>query len=450
MLLVALILRVALFIGMKPWNSPAYEHKVISADAIGYNELAHNLLNYGEFSRKKGQLSTDVPPGYPLFVASIYFLFGYRPYVVALVQILIGVASCLILYKLAKTMFDERLGLIAGYLLAFEYVSIMFEQVLYNDTLFTFFFLLAIYFLVNYLKTKRMRHLAYVGVLLGLAVLCRPIGMYFPLMLIFFFVLGFIKRGLKFINPLTSGIVVVLFFSLTISPWLIRNYIVFGPPLTFASRKATAFIWFAGSLEQARTGVDFKVALTRVNREFENLIKDKNLSPSQIDQYKEKFFLNKVLKHPLNFVKAQLIGVMALYLGHGRSTLAYLLGFKDGWLHSQRNQLHSIGAFFQQEVWSSLQGIMHSGSRWLKLFIFIMLFLFAMFYICVGAGFIYMLRDKRLWEVTLLMCNIFYFTVTSIPTTTMRYRIPLMPYMIILAAYAIVKLWNIKYLRESA
>jgi 4-amino-4-deoxy-L-arabinose transferase-like glycosyltransferase len=449
LLLIALTLRLAMFLGTRPWNRKDYEKKIINQDAIMYNEFALALVKNHKYTRKDDKPSAEVPPGYPLFIATIYFLFGYRPYVVVLSQILLGGITCLLLYKLGTAMFDEKVGLVAGYLLAFEHVSIMFEQVLYSDTLFTFLFLIAIYLFANFLKTNYKKHLVYVGIFLGLAALCRPIGLYFPLVLILLFIFWYIRRKITFTMALTSGLIITLLFWATISPWLIRNYLVFNPPLGFTSRKATVLMWYVAYIEQVKTGVSFNTAMRMVGTEFNTMIKDKQLSPFQLDDYKKQFALKKILENPLTFAKAQSIGAIALYLGHGKNIFSYLLGLKDGgWLQSERHQLHSISAFFRQEVWPSFQGIINTPTLWLKIFFIFMLTLFVMFYVSVIIGSVIMWQDKKFSELLLLISIIGYFTILSVPSGNMRFRIPFMPYMMILAAYAIVKLWN-KY-RESA
>ncbi len=444
LLLIALSLRLALFLGMKPWNRKSYESRIIVYDARAYNDVALNLLKNHRIERN-GELWGNVP-GYPIFIAAIYSLFGYRPYMVVLIQIFIGAVTCFLLYKLGTMLFDEKVGLVAGYLLAFEYVSIMFEQALFSDTLFTFLFILAIYFFVKFFETDYKKHLVYVGIFLGLATHCRPISLYFPVVLVFLFIFKYVRRKIKFTKLLVSAAIVVLSFWITILPGFIRNYLDFGTTLQFSVYKARILLVNAAYLENAKTGISFNAAFAKLSKEFDHQVKNKNLSSSQLRKHKEQFAIKRILKNPLAYTKMLLIATVALYSVHGKNILSYLLGLKDqGWLQGERHQLHSFSAFFKQEVWPSLQGIINTPTLWLKIFFLLLLTLIIMFYLAVITGATFMWRNKKISELSLLICTIVYFTTLSVPSANLRYRIPIMPFLIVLAAFAIVKLWNRVY-----
>ena len=81
--------------------------------------------------------------------------------------------------------------------------------------------------------------LVYSALFLGIAALCRPVIVYF-----FIFLLGVFY--LQFRKNLRAGILkysmLILIFSLTLVPWMIRNYIVFGKFLV-SSIQDKVLIW---------------------------------------------------------------------------------------------------------------------------------------------------------------------------------------------------------------
>ncbi len=104
---VAVLLRAAYFLprwaSVPDWN----------VDALGYHQLAVNLLEHGAFS-----ISTAPPlqpdairtPGYPAFIALVYLIFGVSPQAVLLLQVILDSLTALLVtgYRL------EALRLAAG------------------------------------------------------------------------------------------------------------------------------------------------------------------------------------------------------------------------------------------------------------------------------------------------------------------------------------------------
>ena len=103
----------------------SYDGSPLRQDGYAYDSLAWHLLSdYGFSVNRTSTLSFgDCPPcepvtyplpGYPLFLAGLYALFGRNYLVVKLVQAAIDAATCFLAYLLARRVMDsQRIALLA-------------------------------------------------------------------------------------------------------------------------------------------------------------------------------------------------------------------------------------------------------------------------------------------------------------------------------------------------
>ena len=84
------------------------------------------------------------PPGYPLFLAMIYGVFGPSPAAVRIVQAVLSAATCWVAYAVARNAFGERAGQVTGVLLALYPGHIYMAWRLMAETLFTLLVALAV------------------------------------------------------------------------------------------------------------------------------------------------------------------------------------------------------------------------------------------------------------------------------------------------------------------
>ena len=86
-------------------------------DTVFYAEIAKTWVDHGTY----GQMEDGVPkptytrlPGYPAFLAAVFFVFGDGQYLpVLLIQTLFDLGSCLLITALARAMFGEGAALTA-------------------------------------------------------------------------------------------------------------------------------------------------------------------------------------------------------------------------------------------------------------------------------------------------------------------------------------------------
>lgn len=135
------------------WHFPFY-----SGDTKFYEELARNWLDHGVYGLYVGGSLTAVDmrvPGYPAFLAAIYFAMGRSARVVMVVQTLVDLGTCvlaaLVAARLAPVSRRARVGTAALWMAALCPFTADYTAVVLTETLATFFTTLAVWVFVYFL-----------------------------------------------------------------------------------------------------------------------------------------------------------------------------------------------------------------------------------------------------------------------------------------------------------
>jgi 4-amino-4-deoxy-L-arabinose transferase-like glycosyltransferase len=192
-------------------------------DTGTYHNIAINLLERGAFSLDGIMPTGRFAPVYPAFLAASYKLFGTVFLPVRMIQVIIDSFTCVLIYHIALMLFRRgRVGVISGLIASFHPSLIGSTTFVLTETLYAFLLTVSVLLLVKAAKSAKIRAYCLAGAALGIATLCRPTSMLFPL---------FLLAGAVF--PLRSRIriagVVALALTLlvVIMPWTVRNFIVF-------------------------------------------------------------------------------------------------------------------------------------------------------------------------------------------------------------------------------
>lgn len=202
-------------------------------DLLWNDAVAWNLVQGHGFTAS--QAEPYVPgifrtPGYPTFLAIVYYLFGHSYQAAFISQALLDALSAVLITLIGFTLVPPRIALIGGCLYALYPYSAYFCGVLSQDTLLTFNVLAALYLTtqVDLRLPSRWRWLL-VGLTIGIAALVKSIlilYVFVPAVLVLFAVRG-LRLKIGALAMLVLGVAVV------ISPWVLRNYAEFHsfPPL---------------------------------------------------------------------------------------------------------------------------------------------------------------------------------------------------------------------------
>ncbi|HEY0004541.1 MAG TPA: glycosyltransferase family 39 protein [Pyrinomonadaceae bacterium] len=175
------------------------------------------------------------PPVYPLFLA-VATLGGRFGWTVVIAQALIGTGTAFISYLLAKHLFGERVGLIALLITSVYPYYVWHDASLQETSLFTFLTALSVLLLIETGLKRRAWLSALAGVCLALSLLTRASLAPFIVVALAWLLY---TAGLRNTLPALIG------FCLVVSPWIIRNEILFGR-LVLTSQ-AGHFLWIANN-----------------------------------------------------------------------------------------------------------------------------------------------------------------------------------------------------------
>jgi hypothetical protein len=241
----------------------------ITDDSRIYAELATNWLQHGVYGQTQGTqpvrqiVPTDARlPGYPAFLAAIFWLFGAGNYkAVLLMQILLDLTTCLIVADLARRVVSERAARIAFVLAALCPFLANYASAVLTESLEILFTAVALDGAAAALKRmhaagagKRAGRLwAATGMAIAACILLRPDGGILLAAVVFYLGAAAPKRASEFERPMASPkrcpdtepggaeamrhtkreflsgrlaavIVVVVFALAPLVPWTIRNF----------------------------------------------------------------------------------------------------------------------------------------------------------------------------------------------------------------------------------
>ena len=201
-------------------------------DQDGYRRLGQVLATTGKFTRFP-DAPTFVPevlrtPLYPLFVSVLYRLFGVHQLPVALAQTLAFVLVCGVVYAIARRVTSEHVAIGAAAATAAFAPIPYFGALVMTEVLTTLLFTVAMWLAVSALADRGVRRFAWLGAILALTTLCRPVFVLFPFALA---AVGLVAFPLLRVHPrprLVQWTVMIAAFALTMSPWFAYNFVTLG------------------------------------------------------------------------------------------------------------------------------------------------------------------------------------------------------------------------------
>lgn len=307
---------------------------LLSFDSEHYHKIALSLVSGNGFYNLDGVTPQFYRmPGYPVFLASCYKLFGIQQIAVIILQIILGSFITLLIFLLTLTLVPSQLrtAKLASLAACIDLGYIIFSGLIMSEILFTVFFtVFLILFLYNYMpffcKKKPIipdKHpifrLFLAGIMLGIACLIRPVG--YPVILTSIFLLLISKN--KFSTKIKSITVIGTGFICILSTWIIRNFIITGYIFMhtlsgphFLNHSAVRLCMMDGK-------ITYQQAQKKVYAELKNLeiaktnILGKPLQEIERCQLAEKLAISYMLKNPVmtvqHFISNMLKTTFGLY-----------------------------------------------------------------------------------------------------------------------------------------
>lgn len=198
-------------------------------DGKDYDALGWSLANGSGYELNHAPY-TFRPPGYPVFLAAVYMLFGHSIAAVKILQSVLDAATCVMILLIGERLFARRVGVIAGAIAAVYPFLIVYTGFVLSEALFVFLSTVFLYALLRFREHWSWRWLAVAGLLLGGMNLVRPAVLLLPAVLFFWL---WIELGAKR-RAAVFAVVLALWMLVPILPWTVRNYLVRSSVLLIA------------------------------------------------------------------------------------------------------------------------------------------------------------------------------------------------------------------------
>jgi 4-amino-4-deoxy-L-arabinose transferase-like glycosyltransferase len=250
----------------------------ISADSAGYDAAAERLVRTGTFAYPILAFEATGPirgaeleaflsspsnaytmPGYTVFLAGIWKVVADPASRLAwarVLQALLGTASLLLLYLVARRALDEKAAMVALVAAAAYPPFIWATGQLLTETLYTTAMLGFVLSVLIALDSDSVRGFAIAGLLLGVSALVRPLAVVWVVVLVAYMLIARVlpwRRVALLVG--TLGIA----FCLVMAPWWVRNAMRYGRfvPLTTCGANPLAAATSPSYVAGQRPKVDY-------------------------------------------------------------------------------------------------------------------------------------------------------------------------------------------------
>lgn len=219
------------------WSTSPQAEAEGASDGVWYDAVARNVALGNGYSVVAGQPTAVKPPGYPLFVAGVYWVFGTDGYAaVRVVQVILASLVPLLAYRVGVEVFGETAARTGGLLAAVDPALTYLAPAFLSETLYIFLVSLALWWLAR-LRRRFSRGLVLMaGLLLGLATLTRANLVLLLPMLPLWAVLAFGRSRRRWVGVLLLAVV-----SLVVGSWTVRNYIALHSFVALSTHGGSAF-----------------------------------------------------------------------------------------------------------------------------------------------------------------------------------------------------------------
>ena len=203
----------------------------VTNDSLIYGDITKNWLQHGVYglSAPEGPAPTYIRlPGYPLFLALVFSVFGMEHYrAVLFLQVFIDIATCFLIADVARRLLSDRTAKAAFLLAALCPFLANYAGSALTETLEIFFTALAFDLALRGLSDwARLRLWASCGLAVAAAILLRPDGGLVLAAIGFYLLFILITRaraGQAVLPVFWAGVVFSLVAIAPLVPWTLRN-----------------------------------------------------------------------------------------------------------------------------------------------------------------------------------------------------------------------------------
>jgi len=402
-------------------------------DTSSYLGVALNILETGAFhSQEAGIIDLYRTPVYPVFIAGLQFIFGNSAAVIINFQLLITGIEALLIYIIARDLWDQKTGLISCVLYSLFSASWLSAATILTETLFSFFLLLSFYFFVKFHKSRQTRWLTLTSFFLGVATLTRPIGLvvygvWVPVYFMLYYKKGKIRQHLK------NTIAFLIPCGLLILCWMTRNWIVWDQfTLSTITGRNMDYYLAPAVLSQAKN-----ISLA----EARNALMETNIRG--LSGLFSLFF-----HYPIAFILSLLSGILLILLGPRASLWGGILGISNVSFDIASNPMDLL-------IYNRIVELLSKSVNRNNILFYFIILLTVIFLVSIYVLSLYMLISTALKENDNRQLFIIIIVVLAMLVITpgiagnSRFRVPIEPFLALISGSGFVSLLNARKSRMA-
>lgn len=446
--LLNLVLKMAVFFCISPWQGGLSNTKVMIGDTKGYEQVAENLMKYHTFAPKTDTVDIKnfseyratgyimchpdgwMMPVYPIFMAVVYSITGIKPFMVILVQIILSLISVVFVYRICQLLFkNDKIAALAALLYAVDIHSNYVANQLLTDTIFTILFLAGVYYSIKGSTLHKFGLFCIGALFIGLACLTRLLALFYPLVLLFILFVFVRQSWIWKIKLATAYLLIITCMN---GLWVLRNH--------------SAYNHWAVTTHGDWTLLMFNVSLTRAHATHENLDSVRVAFQRQADSmgfrklndifeqssiYKQ-IATQYIKQHKGTYLLTTMEGCLNMFLSLGNMGMAKTFGW------TQQNPSQNFAELSSQRISKNFS----SGMRETMLGILIMLIM-AVEYIGAVYGMIKLFIARNYMVLSLVILTIAYYAGVTGILGMYRFKVPVVPFICLAAAYGYYRKKNL-------
>ncbi|MEN3013173.1 MAG: glycosyltransferase family 39 protein [Endomicrobiia bacterium] len=215
-------------------NYPDYSLRLY--DAPSWDGIAWNLVLSRGFVEPNDKPTSVRPPIYPIFLATIYYIFGRNYFVIYIIQSFISSLTNMLIFLLFNYIFNTKIAFLTALITSIWPAFVVYSGLICSETLYVFLFILFLIFYFKSYVTDNLKMYILTGCILGILNLTRSTIFLYPIFLMFFFMLFKLNKKI-----ILNNLIMFLISLIVISPWTVRNYLVFKRFLLINTAAAELF-----------------------------------------------------------------------------------------------------------------------------------------------------------------------------------------------------------------
>jgi hypothetical protein len=379
--------------------------RFVTNDSSDYFTLAYDL-RAGYLDRNSPMFAMGLlrTPAYPAFLAALLRPFGGSLQIPVMAQIAVSALTVWLTIVLAARLVGPRASIWAGLVLAVDPVSALYPCLLLPETVFTALVAGGVLVWVRALDRGSVWQSCAAGLLLGVAALTRPIGIFLPVLVA---ASALVRRrpGVR----TTLAIALLFGASIPIVGWVAKNRLLTGSAVFSIIFDSGLLDYRAAGALAMDEGIPIEQARDRLWRRFWSTTRP-GMDVIELSRRQRSLAFEVLSEHKAAALTTWVDGIVRLFAETGLAVVRSLMGL----------------------VPSGTESGLHSAA------LFILALALALGYIATGRGIAVLLRDGAVFQLVLTLGMMAYLVALSAgPEAYSRFRLPAMPFIAILAGHGL-------------